>query len=50
MNQIKPAGELSRELNLDSFGDKQAQGDTEVRTLRDLELALASGGDGLVCW
>jgi hypothetical protein len=52
MNQIKLTGELSNDVSRETTGNEGAiaGNETEIRTLRDLELVLASGGDGLVIW
>ncbi|HXN15995.1 MAG TPA: hypothetical protein VN878_06435 [Usitatibacter sp.] len=53
MNQIKVAGEfLANDVSRELEGPENAAlGDTEIRTLRDLELMLAGGGsDGMPCW
>ena len=46
MEQIKPVAEISQEAN----AEQQEAARTEVRTLNELELALAGGGDGWMNW
>jgi diacylglycerol kinase family enzyme len=46
MDQIKTLADLS----LDDTNEQQDTKANEVRTLNDLELVLAGGGDGMVNW
>lgn len=46
MDQIKPVADLSQETSPEQQDDPR----TEVRTLSELELALAGGGDGWMNW
>jgi hypothetical protein len=52
MDQIKLIAELANDV---SNGNTENQapashGAKEIRTLNDLELVTASGGESLVCW
>jgi hypothetical protein len=46
MDQIKPVADLSQETSQ----EQQDAARTEVRTLSEVELALAGGGDGWMNW
>ena len=53
MNQIKLAGEFSNEIarELDEIRAVAAAAQTELRTLRDLEMGwVAGGGDATPLW
>jgi hypothetical protein len=51
MNQTQLAGTISNDV----FGETDGRTDgakvaNEIRTLGDLELAMAAGGDGAIIW
>jgi hypothetical protein len=52
MNQIKLAGELSNEIarEIDEIRAAATGAETELRTLREIEMGWVAGGDGLPVW
>ncbi len=50
MDQIRTAGELSQDQTQQDSGLESRTAAQEIRTLSDLELVLAGGGDGIVTW
>ena len=52
MNQIKLAGDFSSDVarEIDEIRAAAAAADTELRTLRDLEMGWVAGGDGGGVW
>jgi hypothetical protein len=51
MDQSRLAGELSNDVSNDDTQQAQAGiAANEIRTLNDLEMVLAGGGDGIVIW
>jgi hypothetical protein len=52
LDQIKPNAQFANDVCNENM-ENQAQyshGANEVRTLSDLELVIAGGGDGIVVW
>ena len=52
MDQIRKAGEVGKDeaneiSGVDTLGKAQAR---DLRTLSELELAFAAGGDVIICW
>jgi hypothetical protein len=52
MDMIKLVGELMEEVGQENNGTQapSGKGAKDLRILNELELMLASGGDGIVCW
>ena len=51
MDQIRLAGELAKQDATDNGSpEPQPRMSAELRTLNDLELVLAGGGDGIPSW
>jgi hypothetical protein len=51
MNTTKLAAEFANDISRQVEGNEVSKQETEIRTLRDLEMVVVSGGgDAVPCW
>ena len=52
MDQTKPNAQFANDISNENSENQApySHGATEIRTLNDLELVIAGGGDGIVVW